>query len=178
MTEKDIAEITVKTLLILLKEKRYADITVSDIAAKAGISRGTFYRHFKNKEEAVEKYISFASADFIAKTSGPYPRTKEDYYEIFFSLFALLKQEREIFLIFFAAGKEHAYFQMLLEGITEKVAEGGEEKGTPREVFFPAFVAGALYGVTEKWLADGCREPVKTICDIFFECFPFPPSMA
>jgi AcrR family transcriptional regulator len=42
--------------MILMDEKPYEKITVSDIVEKASIARQTFYRNFNNKNEVVFKY--------------------------------------------------------------------------------------------------------------------------
>lgn len=38
-------------LIELLFDKTYSEITVADIAKKAGVSRGTFYQHFLDKDD-------------------------------------------------------------------------------------------------------------------------------
>ena len=38
-------------LIELLLEKDYSEISVSDITKKAGVSRGTFYQHFLDKDD-------------------------------------------------------------------------------------------------------------------------------
>ena len=43
--------------LQLLEAKDYADISVTDIVNRAGVSRMTYYRHFNSKEEIVTKHI-------------------------------------------------------------------------------------------------------------------------
>ncbi|MBJ7540351.1 TetR/AcrR family transcriptional regulator [Streptococcus sp. SL1232] len=40
-----------EALIELLLEKNYSEINVSDIAKKAGVSRGTFYQHFLDKDD-------------------------------------------------------------------------------------------------------------------------------
>jgi hypothetical protein len=47
-----------EAVLILMDEKPYDKITVSDIVNKAGIARQTFYRNFKDKDEVVIKFFS------------------------------------------------------------------------------------------------------------------------
>ncbi|MDR0685515.1 MAG: TetR/AcrR family transcriptional regulator [Spirochaetaceae bacterium] len=42
-----------EALMILMDEKPYDKITVSDIVEKAGIARQTFYRNFKDKNEVI-----------------------------------------------------------------------------------------------------------------------------
>ena len=43
----------------ILKKKGYAYLTVSNICAVAGVSNGTFFYHFKTKDELLVYYNSF-----------------------------------------------------------------------------------------------------------------------
>ena len=45
-------------LMLLMDEKPYEDITVSDIALKAGVARPTFYRNYNDKDEVVLQYLN------------------------------------------------------------------------------------------------------------------------
>jgi len=46
------------SLMLLMDEKPYDSITVSDIAEKAGVARPTFYRNFDDKDEVVLQYLN------------------------------------------------------------------------------------------------------------------------
>ena len=65
-----------KTLLELMQEKSFDDITVTDIVDRADINRGTFYAHYKNTRDvlkhineemlnSVTESIEMYSADYI-----------------------------------------------------------------------------------------------------------------
>ncbi|EOL47152.1 hypothetical protein RV11_GL002674 [Enterococcus phoeniculicola] len=45
-----------QAMISLLTEKSFDKITINDISKKADISRGTFYLHYQDKYELVEKY--------------------------------------------------------------------------------------------------------------------------
>ena len=47
-----------EALMLLMDEKPYEKISVSDIAEKAGVARPTFYRNFNDKDEVVLQYIN------------------------------------------------------------------------------------------------------------------------
>jgi AcrR family transcriptional regulator len=46
-----------EALMILMDEKPYEKITVSDITEKAGIARQTFYRNYNDKDDVVFEYV-------------------------------------------------------------------------------------------------------------------------
>jgi AcrR family transcriptional regulator len=46
-----------EALMILMDEKPYEKITVSDITEKAGIARQTFYHNYGNKDDVVFEYV-------------------------------------------------------------------------------------------------------------------------
>ena len=44
-----------QALIVLLKEKNLGEITVKEIITKAKISRGTFYLHYQDKNDLIQK---------------------------------------------------------------------------------------------------------------------------
>lgn len=53
-------------LLILIKEKPYSEISITEIAEKAGISRLTFYRNFVNKEDILQYHFDRVFSEYIS----------------------------------------------------------------------------------------------------------------
>ena len=43
-------------LLLLMEKKPYEDITITEIAKKAGVSRMSYYRLYKSKDDILEQY--------------------------------------------------------------------------------------------------------------------------
>ncbi|WP_227494676.1 TetR/AcrR family transcriptional regulator [Bacillus mycoides] len=43
------------TLLDLIEEKGFDSISVRDITLKAGLNRGTFYLHYRDKHDLIER---------------------------------------------------------------------------------------------------------------------------
>ena len=59
-----------RTLLLqLIKKQKFEDITITDIANKAGVTRVTFYRNFNSKEEIIKNHLDNITDEFI-KTSN------------------------------------------------------------------------------------------------------------
>ncbi len=68
----------VQALFKLMAEYGYEKISVIDIANKAGVSRTTFYRNFKRKEDIIIYYFNRNKEHFVLNNRY-YPRCKEDY---------------------------------------------------------------------------------------------------
>lgn len=65
---KNTKDSIIKAATDILKKKGYAYLTVSNICSVAGISNGTFFYHFKTKEELLtyythEKFVEFRKAN-------------------------------------------------------------------------------------------------------------------
>ncbi|MDR2397215.1 MAG: TetR family transcriptional regulator [Spirochaetaceae bacterium] len=64
-----------EALMKLLEEKPWADIGVSDITARAGVARSTFYRHYVRKEDVVVQGIDALIFDELMR------KLQESYHE-------------------------------------------------------------------------------------------------
>lgn len=51
----------------LIKEKGYDNVTVSQICNKAGVAKGTFYVHYKSKEDIIKESYYSDMSQFVLK---------------------------------------------------------------------------------------------------------------
>ncbi|WP_297421823.1 TetR/AcrR family transcriptional regulator [Clostridium sp.] len=56
-----------ETAVELIKEKGYDDVTISQICEKAGVAKGTFYVHYKSKEDIVKESYYSDMSHFVLK---------------------------------------------------------------------------------------------------------------
>lgn len=52
-----------QALFTLLDEKTFQQITITDIVTVADVNRGTFYKHYRDKEELLDSIIDEVLAD-------------------------------------------------------------------------------------------------------------------
>jgi len=55
------------TAIELIKEKGYDNVTISQICEKAGIAKGTFYVHYKSKEDIIRESYYSDMSQFVLK---------------------------------------------------------------------------------------------------------------
>ncbi|GAA3135063.1 hypothetical protein GCM10010466_27370 [Planomonospora alba] len=167
-------------LIRLVAERDLSRISVADVAERAGVSRSTFYDHYRDVHELAEAACTAMIDELIGSLPSPGPGSADPARDAARSLEA-----------FFASLAEHAGLYRALLGpqgsarladhIRRRVTEGvydrvrrasgdlgdlgglperagppqGVPYGTPHDVP-AAFTAGALIGVASDWLQRGC----------------------
>ena len=72
-----------EALMLLLDQKKYEDITISELAEKAGVSRMTYYRTYENKEDVVIQFLKTRTDRLLKQfDEGNYQNRYEWYKEI------------------------------------------------------------------------------------------------
>lgn len=159
----------VQALFKLMAVYEYGKISITDIAAKAGVGRATFYRYFKSKEDVLIYYFEHEKRGFVF-SQRLYPRCKEDYVAIAESVFTKLKEHKEQFKLIRKARLEYIYLDYLNKNFIETFDNG--HSGT--NLYAPYIYAGMLFNISMAWLDGDCKEPVdaiaRTVIDaVYFE---------
>ncbi|MDP1418183.1 TetR/AcrR family transcriptional regulator [Peribacillus simplex] len=61
-----------ESLISLMQNKDFRDISITDIVELADLNRGTFYKHYQYKEELLEEVMEDVIADLIISYREPY----------------------------------------------------------------------------------------------------------
>ena len=81
MNKKDFSKACLSQSLIeLLKDNEYEDISIQDVVDKAGFSRNTYYRNFKNMDEVLDYYLDSFVDKFISDSKLNDCATSSDEY--------------------------------------------------------------------------------------------------
>ena len=162
MKSDEIEDIIIQSLLSLMEAKSYDDITITEIADKAGIGRVTFYRHFNTKRDVILCYFNKRISTFENRIRSR-PESEDDYYEIVFSVFSFLREEKRALKLIFDSHLGDVYLDILSKGIEHTI----QDENLQGNEYDAAFFTGALFYVSVKWLHNDCRESVKAISDSF-----------
>jgi len=164
-------------LVALIEEKGFENLSVSDIAARADINRGTFYLHYKDKFELLEQTVddivqdferifvgarSLRFADFVS-TERPVP--------IMIDIFEYVKENEALMRVVLGLGGGVA-FQTKLRRVVETTLKLGflaglkaDEFLVPRD-YLISYILNAHLGVIQSWLGGGCKESPKEMAHI------------
>ncbi len=155
-SEKYVNQYIVSALFDLMKNKKYDDISITEITKKAGVSRVSFYRNFNSKEEIIQKWIEDTTNGFLENSDINYKKdTTKDY---FVKLFNHLEKNKEYSTLIYNAGLIYL-LKIEFENRILKIYE--KEYGCYKSYF----LAGGIFNVYYYWLMNGCKETPDAIAN-------------
>ena len=115
----------VNALLHLMKEKTFYNISIKEICEKAGVSRLTYYRNFKNKEDIVTYYFDSEFDKIIGIIEKMDNLSYSQFIELSFKNFQdnielnkLFFRDNLVYLIFIASNR---YIKIILDSFFNEV---------------------------------------------------------
>lgn len=145
-------------LFELMREKNFAQITVSEIVKRADVARRTFYRLYRGKEEVIHGYFeklcqAYRSA-YPALEGYDLGQIAEDYFGFWY-------RHREVLLLMNQCGLEGMLYYEISrasEDIVKYRMEGREPKPGLDVKYFADYSTGGFILLLHRWIAEGMRE--------------------
>lgn len=160
----------IASLLSLMNEKDYFEITVTEIAEHALLSRRTFYRTFGSKEEILQQHSLSLCEEYLSCFEIGFPYTLGQIIEIYFTFW-----ERHIDFLMLLQ-KNHLFYYLLEE--FNKVLPSlhhivrGQQDGynNPLELKIALLAsAGALWNILAEWLQLEKRPAPKEMAQMILK---------
>lgn len=151
-------------LFSLMQEYPYAKIRISQITARADISRSTFYLHYQTKEELllsvvdeiIDQYFkAIDQADGSAKVSPA------------FLLFQNWKANLDKMKLIVDAGMEYRIFQRL-RVFNRQRAYHPQSRNNLLDDYIRTLLDGAAFALLIRWTQDDARIPVSQMEQLFY----------
>ena len=163
---KDTENKIIDTTLMLIKEKDISKITVSDICKKTKMNRSTFYAHFQDIPELMERIDSLMKKNLV----NSFP--SEDYKIIYKTgdfLKPFLTYVKENLYFYRAILKTRTTFPIkdgynsLMDLVVSPICnEAGITSKTQIYYSLTFFQAGFTI-VLKNWVLNDCKEPIDDI---------------
>ena len=155
-----------KALIKLMKMKKFNEISISEICSVAGVSRMTYYRNYKNKEDILIEYLDEAFQRYYMELSKKTPLCNHDFAISFFNY---VYEGRDYFEAVVNAGlssffldKFCTYIDELLSLIEIKPSE-----------YMNSFISGGLYKILVQWLNNGLDKTPEEMAGILDQIFGY-----
>ena len=135
-------------MLILLKSKELKDISVSELTDAAGVSRVSFYRNYKDREDILREHMKRQLTNWLRENSKQDSTTDESLGNIF----AYLTEHKDFYLLL----SKRNLFHLLKDIVIESFGPKPDQKNI--DAYAAAFVANGIYGWIEEWFVRGMQE--------------------
>ena len=156
----------------LMQEKRFEKIKVSEIVARADVSRPTFYLHFEAKDHLLVSLFDEIFDQLYEDLAGIY--LHEDYQPGQSAEYIVhyIAKQYEIFQILIDAGVG----PLVMERLKKVLIHVGENWRLPNSeqeaVIRPNaidFFAGGIYLSIKRWIEDGMKLPIDALAKMVAE---------
>ena len=150
------ADYITDALLILMKQKNYKDITVTEICEKAGVTRMSFYRSFKTKDDILRKWFDSVSSRYLVDMDFDFNNLNR---ELLIDLFTFQGQYGEAYLAMYDSG---LFYDFVKEQLEKDIIPHKKDIG---DIYRSYFLTGGIYSVFILWLKSGQKESPSEIAD-------------
>jgi AcrR family transcriptional regulator len=147
-------------LLALMREKEYSKITIAEITDRAGLSRPTFYLHYKSKDDILIEYFVQALDAIVDEFSENIQKTGVERPGALAmqKLFSEVRKDADILKVVLQYGGENLLRQHLYEGFSiylRDLAHRYRVEVLPEVHEFSAhYLAGSTIGMIFPWLQE------------------------
>ena len=145
-------------LLDLLRKKKIAEISISELTDRAGVGRVSFYRNYQTKEDILRE----ESDRLIQEWGKLYEANPESAPETLFpSLFDFYREHRDFYTTLYEAGMS----TIMMDTIISTIQITPEMPNL--EAYMKSFWAYGIYGWMLEWIKRGMQESGSELIGLF-----------
>ena len=167
-TKEDIKE----ALIQLLSEEKFENISVSKLCKRAGINRGTFYLHYIDKYDMMERL----KEEIISQLRSLFEEHATSPRELMMANFQNLK-ENERLINAVAKSKYINFRETIREFMTSIILSEQQTASTEaflRENFRALEIfLSSIEGIVSLWITSGAQESPQEITDIILNTYDY-----
>lgn len=151
----------IKTAMLeLLAKKNVSKISITELVARAGVSRTAFYRNFTSKDELMDEIVN----DVLSKISLESIQNMINYTrEQYIHFFQLLRSKKKEIMLITSAGVENINIINRNQTVSEAIKRQHETLS-----FVEVAFRGAINAITYKWILGDMKETDEEMADTVF----------
>ncbi|GAA4066598.1 TetR/AcrR family transcriptional regulator [Amphibacillus indicireducens] len=148
-------------LLVLMKEKNFNDISITDIVERAGVSRSAYYRNYSSKKDILNKYLQ-TIVETITDSLDLHKNHHNDF-NFWLSVFTRVRTYADEFMILQKAGFDAIILSSINETMVEQISNRDKQVFEKYEMLF---WVGAFYNLLREWVIYGMKESNEDMAQI------------
>lgn len=157
-----------ETLILLLKEKRIEEISITEICRISGINRNTFYSHF----DSVNELLQQIEGDFFEKVISQIKISKDSILNVTDMIIELMKvveDNREIASILFSDNGDKNFLQRTLLFALPLATENWMKELNISEIEAKSlylYVIGGVANILQDWILNGFKLTKEEVSEL------------
>ena len=159
-----------QAIVQLLKEKSFEYISTVELAKTAGISRSSFYTHYKDKYDLIERY----QQGLFQKLETIFEEYYNDRQQAILKVLDFLESEPLFSALLSENGTKeiqtflrHKFQMMLHQELQERF--NNKEFSQIEKEYNSVYLTNALFGVVQMWIARGKKESPQQMTDFLLK---------
>ncbi|MFP3916814.1 TetR/AcrR family transcriptional regulator C-terminal domain-containing protein [Lysinibacillus telephonicus] len=143
-------------LISLMAEKDFSNITVQDITRVADVNRATFYSHYHDKIDLIQKIaeeiLNELNAILMKKSDGLRS------YDLLVQIFEHLSEHSEFYTIMLSSNRFPGFWKKLyaiFRNATSRSTEFSDSDDSIPQDILNSYILGAYFGVVIQWIKRG-----------------------
>lgn len=165
----------------LINEKHYEDIMIADILDTSKVSRSTFYKHFKNKDDVLKEIchsiFHHVFSPNLKKETGHDFSTASifDYKHLITHIFYHIQEEREFISKIIVSSGSYIFLDEFKKESDELISALVEQRIIYKEGIDSSLLKNQLQesfvSLLTYWVKNGCKEQPESLSTIFFTLY-------
>ncbi len=140
------------SLIKLMGEKPFNDISISELCDLAGAGRASFYRNFETKEDVLKKRLR----EIWHEWANEYEDKGDNTYFIE-SILKYFYKNKDFNLLLYKHGLSELIYEVVRWGAKIDESESNVES------YIKSMVAGTVFGLADEWMRRGMQETPEQI---------------
>lgn len=150
-------------LLLLMQEKTFEEITITELTQTAGVGRASFYRNFKSKQDVLAQHLS----DLLVEWGKDFEtKGDKDYFNE--SLFRHFYKHKDVYLLLYQQGLSNLIYDSIRQAFKF------DESANNIERYVKSTFAGLIFGMVDEWMRQGMQESPEELLFLIAQAAPKP----
>lgn len=163
-----------EALLLLMKEKTFEEIKISDLCQKALVNRSTFYAHYNDKYELLITMVEDLKQALLSslKTNENDINTKEYFMEMLKILIDHIEDKKDIYQAILVNNRNGILMDILYDVANRDINERIKDDKVVKNAHVPSevitkFYLGAIVNIGIEWIKNNCRYTKEELISYF-----------
>lgn len=158
-----------ETLLKLLDNKDYSDISVTELTEKADIARQTFYRNYDSMDDILLSRLNEIVDEYLERVFINLETKKDPDWDFEVKqLISLWQRNDVVFKALHKAGLDYQVMEKLTHLFTRFHMKAQDlDELDDKHQYLVYYLSGGVFLVLNKWFENDMKFPVKQLTDLF-----------